>query len=218
MRLAMRRSIFVLVAAAWIMGCGQGPVPSHAADVTATQPDVIATRPAATPEPIGTGPIHDGLDGIGFVRPVDWILWRPNDRDPLVGGPVVYLSTAPLKSECAVSRSETPHAMDSGADCSWPLDRLPPGGVFIEWVWDRLLQKMPTKGAPISMAAGATVLVTDRPGFCSAIGGDETVSVAIPMGQPTRLSNRSVIACLRGPDLAAAEARVHALIEGSVEP
>ena len=50
------------------------------------------------------------------------------------------------------------------------------------------------------------------PGECSAVGADETVTVWVPIGQPTPLSNVGFTACLRGPGLAASEAAVRALL------
>ena len=40
----------------------------------------------------------------------------------------------------------------------------------------------------------------------------ETLTVALPIGQPTPLSNEAVVGCLRGPDLAATEAQFRALV------
>jgi hypothetical protein len=55
----------------------------------------------------------------------------------------------------------------------------------------------------------------ERPGSCGQIGADETVTVAIPIGQPTPLSNISVYACLRGPELSSAEAEVKAMLRSA---
>ena len=51
-----------------------------------------------------------------------------------------------------------------------------------------------------------------RPGTCRAIGADETISVLVPIGQPNPWSNIAVVGCLRGPDLATAEAQVRAML------
>ena len=135
-----------------------------------------------------------------------------------MGGPVVYLSTDPLKAACAVAPGASPNPVDTTGECGWPLDRLSAGGVFVEWIADRILQPMPTSGTRIQMASGATVLVTERPGPCAAVGADETITAAIPVGQPSSLSNMSIVACIRGPDLATKEAQVRALFESSIGP
>ena len=52
-----------------------------------------------------------------------------------------------------------------------------------------------------------------------AHGADETLDVLVPIGQPKPWSNIGVAACLRGPDLVAAEANVRAmLVSAKVSP
>ena len=62
------------------------------------------------------------------------------------------------------------------------------------------------------MNGGITRLRIERPGSCAKVGADETISLFVPIGQPTPLSNVAVVACLRGPELAAAEAQVRAML------
>jgi hypothetical protein len=50
----------------------------------------------------------------------------------------------------------------------------------------------------------------------SRIGADETISVWVPIGQPTPLSNVWVVACLRGSDLGTAEAQLRAMLASAV--
>jgi hypothetical protein len=49
-----------------------------------------------------------------------------------------------------------------------------------------------------------------RPGQCSGVGADETISVEIARPDPGNLT--AVLACLRGPNLARAEARFAAVL------
>ncbi len=49
----------------------------------------------------------------------------------------------------------------------------------------------------------------ERPGACQGIGGDETIDVWVPTpAASATLSNVTVFACLRSPDLATSEAQV----------
>ena len=76
----------------------------------------------------------------------------------------------------------------------------------------RILQPLPSVGEAISMNGGTARLRIERPGSCAPIGADETISLLVPIGQPTPLSNVAVVACLRGPELTAAEAQVRAML------
>jgi hypothetical protein len=99
--------------------------------------------------------------------------------------------------------------------CYWPLDQLEPNGVLVTWYTSRILMPLPTAGEPLTVNGGLTRWRIERPGRCGEIGADETVTVAIPIGQPTPLSNISVFACLRGPELSSAEAEVKAMLESA---
>jgi hypothetical protein len=99
--------------------------------------------------------------------------------------------------------------------CHWPLAQIEPNGVLVTWYTSRILDPLPTEGDPLTVNGAPTRWRVERPGGCVEIGADETVAVAIPIGQPTPLSNISVLTCLRGPDLASAEAKVKAMLESA---
>jgi hypothetical protein len=56
-------------------------------------------------------------------------------------------------------------------------------------------------------------LSTQRPGSCGGLGADETISVAIASPMPSNWS--AVDTCLRGPNLAAHERQVRALLSST---
>lgn len=171
----------------------------------ATTPTADATRRGAL--------IDASAAGWSFERPQNWVRWLPNEHDPMTSGPMIYLSTDPLLRSCAVLPDYSPNPPDSGGyACSWPLASLSPGGVFVEWMNERLLAPMPTDGEPIEVNGAPTYLQIEQPGACGEIGADETMSLLIRMGQPTPLSNVALIACLRGPDLATLEQQVRDLL------
>jgi hypothetical protein len=142
--------------------------------------------------------------------------WQPNGHDPINDGPLVYLGTDPLLGACAVAPGASPNPPDKqGRACRWPLTTLSPNGVFVDWLTTRILGRLPTTGEPIAMNGGRGWIEIERPGSCQEIGGDETLSVWVPIGQPTPWSNIAVLACLRGPDLAAEEAQVRAMLRSA---
>lgn len=139
--------------------------------------------------------------------------WQPNQSNPINGGPLIYLSTDPLLPTCATAPGASPNPPDArGMACDWPLTWLSPNGVFVSWVNRRILAPLPTAGEVIPMNGDRARLQIERPGYCGAIGADETISVLVPIGQPSPLSNVAAVACLRGPDLATAEAQVRTML------
>ena len=155
----------------------------------------------------------DFADGISFERPSAWTRWQPNDHDPINDGPWAYLSTDPLLAACATRPPAAPNPPDArGRACDWPLASLSPNGVLVSWINTRILLPLPTAGDVVDLGGEHARLQLARPGSCAAVGADETLSVLVPIGQPTPLSNLAVVACLRGPDLATAEAQVRAML------
>jgi hypothetical protein len=81
------------------------------------------------------------------------------------------------------------------------------------WMNNRILEPLPTSGPIVTTNGAEARWEVSTPGDCSAIAGDETITVAVPIGQPSPLTNVAFVACLRGPDLAASEAAVRGLVE-----
>jgi hypothetical protein len=123
----------------------------------------------------------------------------------MTSGPLAYLSTDPLLPACAVPPDRPPNPADSGGyACGWPLEALSPDGLFIQLVSTRILQPMATAGVEIVVNGAVAFIETSRPGGCSEVGADETLTVGLPppgSAFPQDMSNRAVVACLRGPHL-----------------
>jgi len=128
-------------------------------------------------------------------------------------GPLIYLSTDPLLPTCATTPRAKPNPADAGGRaCDWPLGELAPNGVLVTWLTTRILAPLPSAGKAVEVNGATGRLEIEEPGSCSAVGADETLDVLVPIGQPRPWSNIAMVACLRGPDLAAAETQVRAML------
>ncbi len=178
-----------------------------------------APMPSLTPEP---SPVADSVGGISFERPVSWTRMQPNVFDPTNDGPLIYLSTDPLLSGCATALGQSRNPPDAqGRACDRPLTSLSPNGVLVTWLSTRILAPItdpardPTASPLITIDGVDTALHVEFPGPCAAVGGVETITATIPIGQPTPMSNLAVVACLRGPDTGTAESQVRAMLEST---
>ena len=86
---------------------------------------------------------------------------------------------------------------------------------LVIWLTTRVLQPLPSEGETIEIDRATAHMQVTRPGSCSALKADETIDVLVPIGQPTPHSNLAVIACLRGPDLGSAEAKVRTMLRSA---
>ncbi len=189
-----------------LIACSNAPTVAPSAPRT-------ASPPSATSGSTAVGTVADGASGISFIRPAAWARGVPNAHDPITDGPLVYLSTDPLLAGCAVAPDEPPHPPDArGRACDWPIASLAPNGVLITWLTTRILQTLPTSGSTVDVNATSAHLQVTRPGGCAAVGADETLDVLVPIGQPGRVSNIAMVACLRGPSLEPGEAQVRAML------
>jgi hypothetical protein len=210
---AMRRVLVLAIAAAWLVACA--PVPTTTPTDTLQQTASPTDAPSDSPSVATT--VTDAANGISFERPAHWMRWEPNQHSAINDGPLIYLSTDPLLPACATAPNATANPPDAqGRACSWPLTSLSANGVFVNWLTTRILDPRPSTGEVIAMDGETTRLQTERPGSCGKIGADETISVWVPRGQPTPLSNVWVVACLRGPDLATGEAQLRAMLASAV--
>jgi hypothetical protein len=131
----------------------------------------------------------------------------------MTDGPLIYLSTDPLLPACATTPQATRNPADAqGRACDWPLGKLAPNGVLVTWLTTRLLVPLPSAGDSVEVNGATGRLQTAKPGSCAGVGADEMLYVLVPIGQPKLWSNIAVLACLRGPDLAGAEAQVRAML------
>ena len=200
-----RLAIFGAVLA--VAACAPAPTPSTSLPPPTDVADAVSARDTAL----------ECSHGIAFERPETWEMWQPNVFDWAAGGgPLIYLSNDPLRPTCAVGPDASPNPPDDqGFACDWPIDALGPHGVLVTWATGRVLQPIPTKGEPIEIDDQPVRIRVDKPGACRAVAADETIDVLIPIGQPTPLSNLGVFACLRGPDLATAEAQFRAMLRST---
>jgi len=197
-----------------LAACSPSPTAPAVTPTSSPTPTALPSAPQASPTPEATSvTVHDAAGGFAFERPASWVVWQPNEHSPMTSGPLLYLSTDPLLPACAVAPSASPNPPDaSGSACAWPLRELEPGGVLATWWTSRILQPLPSAGTVVETNGEQARWNANSPGECSAVGADETVTVWVPIGQPSPLSNVAFTACLRGPGLAASEAAVRALL------
>ena len=204
----IRRSMLFSLVAALAVACSPAPTaPPSASAVPSRSPTLLPASPSAA------AVVTDTANGISFDRPASWTRWLPNAHDPINDGPLIYLSTDPLLPTCATTPQGSPNPADSrGRACDWPLAELAPNGVLVTWLTTRILAPLPSAGEAVEVNGATGRLEIEKPGSCSAVGADETLDVLVPIGQPKPWSNIAMVACLRGPDLAAGEAQVRAML------
>jgi hypothetical protein len=148
-----------------------------------------------------------------FEYPAAWSpsVWDPPRQVPHFH-PIVYLSTQPTHDPC---RTSSAAGGGTSITCGWPIDRLSPGGIIVRWEYQGSpnvsLASFP--GLRTRVGGRSAKLSTQRPGNCRDLGADETISVAIARPMPSNWT--AVDACLRGPNLAAHERQVRALLRSA---
>ena len=139
-----------------------------------------------------------------FRYPQNWRALQFPDSGELHFHPMLYLSTQPGHNPC--------NQTGLSVTCGWPVDQLQPSGVLVQWE---------NKGFPgwsLATQTGTSIHVdgrpareqTAKPGDCRSIGADETVSVEI--ARPMADNWTAFTACLRGPNLAASEQKIAAVL------
>jgi hypothetical protein len=74
-----------------------------------------------------------------------------------------------------------------------------------------------TMDTPLTLGGHRARMQVQHPGFCSAIGGVESVSVVVEM--PALPDNYwRIDACIRGPDVATADGQVRAMLQTAQFP
>jgi hypothetical protein len=182
----------LLLTGALTAGCGAGSTSK-----AARSPSAAATGHGATVASFRN-------DYLVFRYPARWKPFQFQVSGTLHFHPMVYVSTQASRNPCQQS--------PMGTECGWPVDRLLPNGVLIVWEnrgypgWS--LASVPGKALRVGGRSARSAIA--RPGACSAIGADETVQVAIQRPLPENWT--AFTACLRGPDLSAAEHEIDALL------
>ena len=168
----------------------------------------VAVWTAASPgaKPSGLQTYRNSF--LAFTYPA---AWAPSvfTEQTLHFHPMVYLSTQPTHDPCRTIASALGGTTTT---CSWPVDRLAPGGVVV------LLENRGAPGATLANFSGQTTRVggrsakvsTEQAGTCRALGADATISAAI--SRPLQSNWTALQACLRGPNLAEQERQVRALL------
>lgn len=123
--------------------------------------------------------------GVTFTYPAAWSHHRRGFMSTMTEG-FVDLSSQAMVNPCQTHGRKT--------TCSWPIRRLRPGGVVVDWSTGGGLVA-PGHLPPV----GVQVKVLRDP-FCRRIGGERTLSARIVLR-----GHRSYFAyaCLRGPGVAA---------------
>jgi hypothetical protein len=203
----MRRHLLVAAAVIAVAACNTTPLPTAAPSPTATpvvsptQTPTTATTPSPTtatpPNPPPTASVITEQVGLLTVtHPVAWRLVAGPKDIPGRPVPLFYLSNAPL----TVGPCPTPDPKSGEFQgCPEPLAALPSGGV--------LVTVNPNLGLPAMNPPQVTF--ENKTKACQAIGGEAEMWSVV--------GGTVLTACLRGPDLAAQEAEVRAVI-ASLKP
>jgi hypothetical protein len=199
----MHRNLIVLTAVIAVAACNSTPIPT--ASPNPSPSGIASPIPSPTPSaPSSASPSQSPIvsvitEQVGLLtvtHPVAWRLVAGPENIPGRPVPLFYLSDAPL----TVGPCPTPDPKSGEfLGCPEPLAALPSGGV--------LVTVDPNLGLPAMSPPQVTVRTATEP--CDAIGGDAEMWSAV--------GGTVLRACLRGPDLAAHEAEVRAVI-ASLKP
>ncbi len=141
--------------------------------------------------------------GLAFDHPAAWrAQWW--DYHSSFTSLITYLSPLTLHDPCVRTSIST--------SCGQPLASLPAGGVLVTWQNVGIPRPL---GAPEIENPNTTIggqpsrVTTARPGDCSLVDADETVTADItrPGG-----NHFEMIACLRQPGIASDEALIHLML------
>jgi hypothetical protein len=195
----MRRNLVGFAAVIAIAACNNTPIPTVSSNPS---PSGIASPtpsapPSASPSQSPTvSVITEQVGLLTVTHPVAWRLVAGPKEIPNRPIPLFYLSDAPL----TVGPCPTPDPKSGEFQgCPEPLAALPPGGV--------LVTVNPNLGLPAMNPPQVTFENKTKP--CHAIGGEAEMWSVV--------GGTVLTACLRGPDLAAHEAEVRAVI-ASLKP
>jgi len=156
--------------------------PQHSASaihLTSPQPSPSAAL-TPTPMPTPSAVVTTFFGSMSFVMPASWQEVTPRVWTVPVG-PRLFLSNAPIADPCALS--------ERGPECWKPLAELPPSGILVTFAGSA------TTTLPNPSPVAQEIAVS---GWCQEIGGERALTSNFP--------GFGVIACLRGPNLAANEA------------
>jgi hypothetical protein len=165
-----------------------------------------------SPAAAAGSPLHRYSNGgLSFRYPSSWKVGQFNDASSFSAS-IVDLSNQKMHSPC--KSTKVPGGTSSS--CGWPLTRLRPNGVLVEWSDNGFPDP---QGSPPALGPGLSRTVDGRaariqitlPGVCKSIGGQESVDVIIARDVPD--NTYSLTACLRGPGLKAGIATISRLLQ-----
>ena len=199
----MHRNLIVLTAVIAVAACSSTPIPTASPNpspsgIASPNPSPIpSASPIASPSPsLTVSVITEQVGLLTVTHPVAWRLVAGPKGIPNRPIPLFYLSDAPL----TVRPCPTPDPKSGEFQgCPEPLAVHPSGGV--------LVTVDPNLGLPAMNPPHVAVRTATKP--CDAVGGDAEMWSAV--------GGTVLRACLRGPDLAAHEAEIRAVI-ASLKP
>lgn len=117
---------------------------------------------------------------------------------------VVYLSDQSTHQPC--------HETANGRTCGWPVGKLDPGHILVQWSANGFprwtLNEAP--GSPTTVGGQPAHAEVSRPGQCSSMGADATISVTIARATPDNWYGMT--ACLLDPGDTQAAAAVQQML------
>jgi hypothetical protein len=144
--------------------------------------------------------------GARFDIPAGWQT-RPGSINPSGNRPLLFIGPGALPSDCVETAT--------GGEChAWPDLHLVAGSAVFAWREHGMPGSRPPAGGDALTVGGrpAHILRGSADESCAAIGGDESIAVAL---QPAQGQDgwTGIDACLAGPDHASAEAAFQAMLD-----
>ena len=197
----MRRNLAAFASVIAIAACNSTPIPTASPNPSSSSSSSPIPSPSASPvaPPSQSPSVSVIIEQVGLLTVTHPVAWRLVAGPKVIPGrpvPLFYLSDAPL----TVGSCPTPDPKSGEfRGCPEPLAALPSGGV--------LVTVNPNLGLPAMNPPEIGVGTATKP--CRAMGGEAEMGSVV--------GGSVLTACLRGPDLAAHEAEVRAVI-ASLKP
>jgi hypothetical protein len=182
-------------------GVSQSESPAAA---VSPSPEAVAPTPAVIESSLPTTQRFEGF-GISFAYPSGWYA-RQGTIVPSGDETIAFVSPAALPSDCVENAQ-------GGVCYGWPVTTLQPGGIVVAWRAHGMPRSKPPKGGDPTMVDGQSARISRGPAGqgCKAIGGDESISVAVPPAAG-EMGWLGIEACLAGPDHSAGETAFAAML------
>jgi hypothetical protein len=146
-----------------------------------------------------------GAMGLSFRYPATWQARTWDDVSSFTAL-IVYLSTSRMYDPCVTTTSPG----EMSVTCTYPLGKLPPGGVLVRWDVDGFPGFHSPKPDTTVGGHPAVETRTRGGGWCASLGGTETIRVMVPRATPDNWYEMD--ACLRAPSVSEHEAQISAML------